>query len=207
MVDPFAITKYDRSKSELEEMLLFCVLVAGKPARRTAAQLEKLLEGHNNQPFARMRKYIREGILPDKLKAYGFGQYNRLMRCFAELLTARLNLFQCTAADLDAIHGIGPKTAAFFITHSRLPKSIDEDEVILDTHNMKHIAKNVEWLVQSGNLTIEQAQKIPKNTPSSEKGYQLYGNCFRALVKRDSPRSTMAEYDLNVWKSYARVTN
>jgi hypothetical protein len=36
MVDPFAITKYDRSKSELEEMLLFCVLVAGKPARRTA---------------------------------------------------------------------------------------------------------------------------------------------------------------------------
>lgn len=205
MVDPFNITKYDRSTEELEEMLLFCVLVAGKPARRTATQLARFLDG-DRRPFTKVRRHLKDGTLLKSLKENGFGQYDRITKCFKELTGKKLDLRSCTADELDAIHGIGPKTAAFFITHSRPPVSPDIDEVILDTHNMKHIAKNADWLVERGLITAIDVEKMPRNTPSSRKSYKRYAECFRALLKRDEPNGSMASYDLKVWKSYARAS-
>lgn len=43
MVDPFDITKYNRTQAELEELLLFCISVAGKNARVTSHNLERFL--------------------------------------------------------------------------------------------------------------------------------------------------------------------
>jgi hypothetical protein len=203
MVDPFNITAYDRTTPQLQELLLFCVFVAGKPARRTAAQLEEFLAGQQHRPFAYVRDCISKRCLRRKLEKYGFGQYTRLLQSLKELTSARLNLSTATVEDLTAIHGIGAKTAAFFITHSRPPVSIEVDEVILDTHNMKHIVKNAEWLVGNGHLSMQQAMRIPKNTPGSRTSYRLFSECYRALVRRDSPNGTMADYDLRVWKSYA----
>jgi hypothetical protein len=202
MVDPFAITKYDRNISELEEMLLFCVLVAGKPAKRTSSQLDLFLGHHRQEPFAYVRSLIESGKLRSQLQFFGFGQYSRIEKCFRQLVWSEIDLQKCSLEELDQIPGIGPKTAAFFITHSRYPKSIDEDAVILDTHSMKHIAKNAEWLIEVGHLSV--GKKIPKNTPSG-KGYQIFSNCFRALIRRDDPQSTLADYDLKIWKSYAKV--
>jgi len=45
MIDPYNITKYNRTDWELEEFALFCILVTGKRADYIAKQLYKMLYG------------------------------------------------------------------------------------------------------------------------------------------------------------------
>ena len=40
MIDPYKITNYNRTESQLQEFLLFCILVAGKTAYIQAKKLE-----------------------------------------------------------------------------------------------------------------------------------------------------------------------
>ena len=43
-VDPYNITKYNRTKAELECFLLFCIVVAGKTAYIQAQKLDEFLK-------------------------------------------------------------------------------------------------------------------------------------------------------------------
>jgi thermostable 8-oxoguanine DNA glycosylase len=56
------------------------------------------------------------------------GQYARIAAAFRGVLS--LNLRTCTVADLEAVHGIGPKTARMFLLHSRPAQRV----AVLDTH-------------------------------------------------------------------------
>lgn len=184
MIDPSKITKFDRTDHELQEFLMFCIMVAGKSATQTAQKLEDFLQCWQS-PFAMltfMIKFSAEGLIY-WMKEFKLGQYNRLQSAFTGILS--LDLRTCTVADLEAINGIGPKTARFFIVHSRP----DQNHAILDTHILAYMrSKGIE---------------TPKTTPSGKKYLELEQK-FLALVPEGM---TVADFDLQIWnertKAYA----
>ena len=128
MIDPNQVTNAARTPAELEEFLLFCVVVAGKNADQQSAKLEKFLGGR--RPFAHIRASDRDGKLVERLKEVRLGKYALLARSFRELSRSGADLSACTWEELTLFPGIGIKTAKFFVLHSR-PAQMHG---VLDTH-------------------------------------------------------------------------
>lgn len=157
MIDPTNITKFDRNEAELEEFLLFCILVAGKNSNVQAKKLEQFLNysARRMYPFAILRYLLlNDGSLLSWMGMCRLGQYTRLLKCFTQLVSLQGKLDTCTVSDLEAIHGLGRKTSRFFLMHSRPNQNFG----VLDTHVLK-------WLNAHG-------VSAPKSTPSSDKQYQ-----------------------------------
>ncbi len=186
MIDPTKITDYDRTVPELEELLLFCIAVAGKNATTTAKNLETLLEygrgvahGTEVTPFQAINCIDKYEELPEVMKSYGFGCYNLKARGFLEALNSKLNLKTCTVEDLEAIAGIGMKTARFFILHTRKDARI----ACLDTHVLQ-------W------LSYYTGYDVPKQTPTRKKYLELE-QVFLKLA--DLMKTRPAVLDLAIW--------
>ena len=194
MIDPRNITNYCRSTLELQEFLLFSVVVAGKNSAVQAAKLDSFLRlavvryanshGYLQADFFSILRGLAEQEIRNLLQEVKMGQYNRLTPLIFEL--AHLcNVNTCTVEDLERFKGLGPKTARFFILHSRKDARI----AVLDTHILKHLAKYG-------------VNNVPKSTPQNTKTYALLEKEFLRLV--DLSDLTPAEYDLMVWKQYAK---
>jgi thermostable 8-oxoguanine DNA glycosylase len=85
--------------------------------------------------------------------------------------------------DLVGYKGIGPKTAAFFLLHSRPIFDIP----VIDTHMVKYMAsKGVEMKVTSNISKYLENAKIVKSH-----------------MERDFPNMTTAEADLHIWKLFS----
>jgi thermostable 8-oxoguanine DNA glycosylase len=187
MINPSDITKYDRTEAELEEFLLFCILVAGKNSKVQAKKLEEFLTIHNTDkldPFNYVSKLRCSLWLETHIKLAKLGQYTRLMKCFSEVLTLCGKLSTCTVEDLEAISGIGPKSARFFLTHSRENQKF----AVLDTHMLKY-------------LRDKGYDKAPKNTPVG-KHYRMWE--LIVLSEAMSHGMPPADFDLMIWKRYSK---
>lgn len=185
MVDPWNITDYNRSPAELEELLLFCVSVAGRSAGMTAAALDEFLAGQpGRSPFDKIRRLIKGGKLPQAIRASRLGKHARLTRAFAEIVQAGLDLTTCTCEQLEAIHGIGPKTSRFFIVHTRPGEQL----AVLDTHILRYM-RSLGY------------KNIPASTPTGKRYLQIEQD-FIALARREG--RDIAEFDLWIWRQYAR---
>lgn len=195
MINPTKITNYERSDAELEELLLFCIAVAGKNAKNTAVALDKYLAVIHecptvpHTPFSIVRgdvRFERDSIrwrLDVVLKSYGFGCYRARAKAFAAAASSGLDLRTCTLEALLALPGVGPKTARFFLLHSRR----DFRGAVLDTHVLKY-------------LRACGVAGVPKSTPAAGKAY---ARLEAELVKRCPPWLTLAEFDLEIWNHYA----
>lgn len=185
MIDPRDVTKFDRTQSELEEYWLFCIVAAGKTAMTQARLLDdflKLNAPHGaSTPFQTLQALVDDGDLLEALKMSRLGQYTRIEKAFSQSLP--LDLKTCTVADLEAINGVGPKTARFFILHTRPNQTM----AVLDTHILK-------YLRDKGHTT----QKV---TPPAGKKY----NELEALVIQEAAASKMSlpDFDLHIWKTYS----
>ncbi len=187
MVDPAAVTDYQRREVELEEFLLFACFVANKPAKRTAQVLERFLFGlplTPGSPLDRVATWVADGSLRNRLEVAATGQYTRLERCLTTLVTPRLDLTTCTVADLEAVPGIGPKTARFFILHTRP----NQRYAVIDTHVLKELRRR-------GYTTQQQ-------TPSDARKYRELETHVLALA--DAAGVSPAQYDLQIWLTYTR---
>jgi len=191
------ITRFDRTKHETEAFALLAVLVAGKNAKVQQEKLKEFLQvtlslGDLMGPFDYVR-YLdaSKGWLLERMKQHGLGQYRRLERCFRELveLDARVGLHNCHAADLEEVHGIGPKTARFFLLHSRPNQRL----AVLDTHILA-------WL-----KTVKKCKNVPKVTPSSGARYRLWETRF--LYFCDRLGKTPAQLDLEIWNQRSKNGN
>jgi thermostable 8-oxoguanine DNA glycosylase len=190
MIDPRNVTNFNRTRQELEEFLLFCIVAAGKNSFVQAKKLNHLLEmvSQTSYPFVKIRilsgiaygSTIPEELLTGYLKITKMGQYKRIARAFIE--ATKIDPANCSLEDLTSIPGVGAKTARFFLVHSR-PNQL---YAILDTHILK-------WMRVNGVNT-------PKNTPSKKKYLELE-NKFISMVPGDK---TVAEFDLEIWNSYAK---
>jgi len=183
MIDPQNIVRYDYTDDGLEELLIFCVCVAGKSAKTIAPRVHDLcnmIYEEELSPFDTIKVYRR--ALDQSLKELGIGCYNQKSNTIWELILAGLDLRTCSVSDLEAIKGIGPKTARFFVMSSRE----GAQHAALDTHLLK-------WLRAQG---ID----APKSTPTGKK----YLDLEQKFIKMVPEGMTPAEFDLKIWKEHSK---
>jgi hypothetical protein len=190
MIDPNHVTNPARTEAELEEFLLFCVVVAGKNADQQAAKLERFLGGR--RPFAFIRASEREGLLVPRLREVRLGKYTLLERSFRELAHSGVDLASCPWEDLKAFPGIGLKTAKFFVLHSR-PRQMHG---VLDTHVLAWMAER--WTPGSG-----RAAAVPRHSPQDPRAYRFWETVYFGMVaERHHPSGAVdwAKFDLELWR-------
>ncbi len=182
LVDPFNFTKFDRTDAELEAMALFSIMVANKRADQTYAKFEAFmaLAPAGEAPFEKVRRMIRGRTLTHHLEVIRAGQYRRMAGAFAGVV--KLDLRTCTVKDLEAVPGIGPKTARMFLLHSRPNQRL----AVLDTHVLA-------FLRQLG------VRDVPRHTPPEGARYERLERIF--LKHCDERGLDPATFDLAIWNS------
>ena len=190
MIDPRYVTNYSRTQAELEEFWLFCLVVAGKTAMTQAKFLDQFLEDNRNKsrsnqsPFDIVRSLNNTGELLEALKLSRLGQFNRLERAMRESLD--LNLTTDGVDAFEAIHGVGSKTARFFLLHTRK----DQQIAVLDTHVLRFMR--------------DQGLTTQKGTPPKGPKYAELEKVFIGLAK--AANMSIADYDLHIWRTYSGNT-
>jgi thermostable 8-oxoguanine DNA glycosylase len=187
MIDPINFTNYRRTSEELEEAILFGLLVAGKNALTTARLLDKFLRDYDhigNSPFEIFSRFELTKLpqLSVALKDYGFGCYNAKAKGIHALVRANFDLRTCTVDDLEKIPGIGMKTSRLFVLHNRK----DAKCIPLDVHIL-HYLKDLGY-------------EVPKVTPNSKKTYLTIEKLCIQLAKQAG--KSCADWDLSVWNMY-----
>jgi len=182
-IDPTNITDFNRDTNQLEAFWLFCMFVAGKNSDYASRCLSKLIHGMSKRGYDGIFNYFkdlgRDGI-HNALVANKVGQYTRLTKGVMQSLD--LDLRTCRLDDLLKIHGVGNKTARFFLLHAREGCNY----AVLDTHILA-------WLRTHG---VEEA---PKTTPTDNKIYRALEKKFRYISRLCYPHLADAEIDLLIW--------
>jgi len=190
MIDPTNITNYNRTEAELEEFLLFCILVAGKNSKVQAKKLQEFLDTSKTlgfpmtSPFHYLSYLVCGDLLSDVMKATKLGQYARLKSAFEGVLKLQGVLSSVTLEDLLSIKGVGPKTARFFLLHTRPNQSL----AVLDTHLLRHLR--------------DEGYNAPYSTPHKE----LYEKLEKVVLDMASKKNmTPADFDLMIWTKYSQA--
>ena len=195
MIDPYNITNYNRTQNELEEFLLFCIVVAGKTAYIQAQKLNEFLSSVNTRlmmpeninPFQTLKSADQHGILFEEIKKAKLGQYKKINSGFKYIVEKEYNLNRMTPDILEKIPGVGMKTSRFFLLHSDI---FYKDKIaVLDTHILKFIKENID-------------ERAPKSTPVIPLTYRYLEDLF--LKWCGNMNKDTSEFDLETWKSYAR---
>ena len=159
--------------------LIYSILVAGKSAQFAETKAHKFLEGKVDtvSPFEFIKWLIEKNLLESHLLGCKTGCYTKLNKAFRGIVN--LDALTCTLTDLEAIHGIGPKTSRFFMMWTRP----DQRYAALDTHILK-------WLKYLG-------YDVPKSTPSGNK-YTEIQDIF--LKEADARGRGPRELDYQIWE-------
>jgi thermostable 8-oxoguanine DNA glycosylase len=196
LIDPYKVTNFKRSQNELEEFLLFCIVVAGKTAYIQARKLDEFLAStkirlmmpENINPFQIIKSAEQHGVLFEEIKKAKLGQYKKIYSGFKYISEREYNLNKMTPDILEKIPGVGMKTSRFFLLHSDI--NYKDNIAILDTHILKFIKENID-------------DRAPKSTPTIRVTYKLWEDMLLSWCRQNN--KNVAEFDLEVWKSYARV--
>lgn len=162
-----------------QHQLIYSIIVAGKSASFAQDAIARLFRW-GDPPFDTVRTWMRKGCLMRKLKAARTGNYTKLSKALRQLVSLEnLDLTQCSVSDLEDIHGIGPKTARFFVLWTQPGAQC----AALDVHILR-------WLRSLG-------YDAPRQTPASRKRYHELERVFLAeAAKRNiSP----ADLDRKIW--------
>lgn len=180
VVDPLRITNYERTDAELEAFAMFAVIVAGKRSSVRASKLALFLAPSpaDMSPLGYVRFLRERGRLRYMAQKNKLGQYGRIVPAFQSLSEIPC-LRSVSLGELENIHGIGPKTARFFLLHSRSGMR----HAVLDTHILS-------WM-------REQGFDAPRVTPNGRR-YAELEQAFLRLC--DEKGIGPADFDLEVWK-------
>lgn len=193
MIDPQNPIRYNATINELQEFLLFCIVVAGKNSTVQAKKLENFLVFAHNSYTAHhhhraishfeVLRWLGEKGIEKWLQMAKMGQYKRISVAFRG--AANLCVDECTLEDLIAVKGIGPKTARFFLLFTRK----DCKYAVLDTHILKFLRKI-------------HVQDVPLATPQKKSDYDRLEKEFTDAWEIAGNGLTLAEFDLTIWKYY-----
>lgn len=159
--------------------MAFCICVAGKNAKTTAKAINKLVELSAEGDVVSEFLYFNPQQAQDWLKSVGIGCQRKnaaALHTIAHRIFMRSAfLAEASFDDLMAIPGIGPKTAAYFLMHTRENPTV----AVLDRHILR-------WMGE------------PDQTPSNMKRYMELSDRFlrEASIRGMHP----ADLDLRVWK-------
>ena len=197
MINPAEVKNYNRTESELEEFLLFCINVAGKKSAIECAKLETFLkelglwhskgmnEWFGESPFELIRAGLKGEYLMDCMKACKIAPYDQRYASYLDVVTIG-PLKYAELTDLLKVRGIGLKTSRFFLSNTQE----DFDEPMLDTHIMRYLR----------NLGHHDA---PKTTPQNEKVYAKWAAVFSEKARQE--QKSVRELDIQVWKEYSNT--
>lgn len=180
-IDYNNITNYQRSVTELTGFLLWCTVTPGKRSDVITPKFNNILDQHDPTKLVKAHgKTVRTA-----LEKQGIGQYDRIMKCWKQIgqnIKPLGKLKNITRKELLAIDGIGPKTASFFIVHSR-PWS---ELAVLDVHILHYLQ--------------EQYPKYPvsRGTPQELDEYKRLEQMFLGIAA--SQNKTPADLDLEIWR-------
>jgi len=188
MIYPREILNHNRTTKELEELLLYCICVAGKRSGQQAVKLDTFLHPKRPIDFG-YTPFEWINRLPDNqlliwLKYAGLGQYGKLMKSFRQAV--KLDVRNCTVEDLEGVFGIGPKTARLFLLMSRPNQRV----AVLDTHILQ-------WLNEDYGI------EVPKASPSSIKIYKRLEKIFLDIC--DKLKVDPATFDLQIWSGRSKL--
>jgi thermostable 8-oxoguanine DNA glycosylase len=180
-IDPKAITNFDRTQEELEMFWLFCVLVAGKNADWASNKLQDLFK--NKKDFQTPFQFLQDHLidLHNILVANKVGQYKRITKAIEQSIN--LDLKTATLDEFLSVFGVGPKTARFFILHTRR----DAECAVLDTHILK-------WM----RTIVHESINVPTSTPPV-KEYDKWEKMVIKMMKVIYKGISLAEADLLIW--------
>jgi len=189
LIDPTKITNFTRTTAELQAFFLFGLFCAGKNSDYAAKCLAKLLNTIEGETPFEVLKNLGEIGIYNALCASRIGQYNRLTR--AVMGAVDLDLATCSLEDLMNVHGVGQKTARFFLLHTRP----DCQCAVLDTHILKWLRDNQESdAFKNG---------VPQSTPTNVKQYLALEKQFLFLARLNFPFMSIADIDLTLWMKYS----
>lgn len=173
---------------EMQVKLVYAMIVAGKSARFANQACHRFFRTMpvGTSPFAWIRG-MADGELDGKLREARTGKYEKLCQGLQELAAAGLELTTCGPAALELIHGIGPKTARFWILWTRP----DARYAALDVHILR-------WMRAQG-------YEAPRQTPSTSSTYIKLEKAF--LFEADERGMTPRELDRQIWEAGATAAN
>jgi endonuclease III len=184
------VTNFERTKHELEEFLIFSICVAGKTADtiapRVTTWMQQLKVCKSYGPFDRIRKlHVNEVAM--QLRKLGIGCFMGKAAAIHAVANQGWNLRKVTVSQLQGILGIGPKTARFFVLHSR-----NEPCGVLDRHVLRFLRED--WNIGD----------VPQETPAEGPTYERLEGIFLELYDRyyKDLYPTLAEFDFAVWQYY-----
>ena len=183
MITPTDITNFSRTASELQEFFIFALFCAGKNSDYASECLDRILSQKTETSLFEWFKTLEENEIRDVLVEARIGQYNRLTKAIMQ--AANLDLNKCSLEDLTDIYGVGPKTARFFLLHTRKNYTC----AVLDTHILKFLRDN--------------QVDAPKNTPTNLTKYKNLEQQFIDIATKKFPSMTLADIDLNLWMEYS----
>lgn len=184
------------TEEDRQQFLLFAIAVAGKEAQRTKAALNLFLiellkvVPDAARPFDMIHRATDEQLMT-ALKASKIGQYSRIFIAYREVAERFsypryylfIPLYGVKVEELESVHGIGPKTARYFVQYAQGNRQV----AAIDTHLLK-------WLRDLG------YGWVPKNTPPAGPRYRA---CEEAFLHECYIRSwDPIEADFKVWKAY-----
>lgn len=198
--------------NKLQLRLIYAIIVAGKSSNFAAQKLkimfpmDTLLQTYRS-PFDYLNTLVDYGELQDALIEAQVGNYNKHVKCFTQLCDMAsdglLDLRTCSAETLESIHGIGRKTARFFIIWTRP----DARYAALDTHILKWLSRHQKnspegklryYCLEDPRKVLKKEFKIPRATPGSKKMYLELESAF--LWHSDQIDRTPAELDRQIWE-------
>ncbi len=187
MVNPEAITIYDRTAEQLDEFLVYCVCVAGKRSSTIAPRVQSLYEWicpTGNTRFLCALASMTEPEIMMAVRRQGIGPFTQkgyALHRLAQLWAAdQFDPQVCTREQLEGIKWIGSKTACLFLLHSRPGLRV----VSLDRHILAYLR--------------EQGISAPMDSPP--KGSTAYKHFEQAFLNlADTQGRDPAEFDLAIW--------
>lgn len=164
--------------------LIYAIIVAGKSAKFAERAIEKLKLYDplcdNLLPFEKFYHLHAQGQLVYALKFARTGNYSRISKAITQLVASGIDIKTCTPEELETIHGIGPKTARFFILWTRP----DAPYAALDIHILR-------WLGKMG-------YSVPAQTPNGKK----YAELERVFLKEADDRNLSPRaLDFQIWSA------
>ena len=182
MINPSEINKIEWTDENLEEFMVFCLFVAGKKAEWAAKKANEFINifSATKCPLISVLYFLHEEDIEDRLREVKTGQYGRLTKALRGIGNLD-SLRTVTLEELESIHGIGPKTARFFLLYTRE----NFQGIVLDTHVLK-------WLRKQGYL-------VPKSNPTKRE-YLLIEQLALKTIKSQFYNISLRDADLHIWK-------